>query len=130
MTPLRTKEAIQALQSVASVNNKTGAVTLTKGDVGLGSVTNDAQLKIASNLSDLNDVATARTNLGLTGSSNTTHYHDSRYISKTNTTVFTPTADYHPATKKYVDDNVGGDVYHIGATPPTDSNLFWVDTSE
>jgi len=33
--------------------------------VGLGNVTNDAQLKIASNLSDLNNAATARTNLGL-----------------------------------------------------------------
>lgn len=39
--------------------------TLTKSDVGLGNVTNDAQLKIASNLSDLNNAATARTNLGL-----------------------------------------------------------------
>lgn len=28
------------------------------------------------------------------------------YISKTNTTSYTPTADYHPATKKYVDDKV------------------------
>lgn len=25
---------------------------------------------------------------------------------KTNTDTFTPTADYHPATKKYVDDNI------------------------
>ena len=31
----------------------------------LSNVTNDAQLKIASNLSDLNSAATARTNLGL-----------------------------------------------------------------
>ncbi|HDU6153084.1 TPA: tail fiber domain-containing protein [Klebsiella variicola] len=38
-------------------------VTLTKSDVGLGNVTNDAQLKIASNLSDLSDKAVARTNL-------------------------------------------------------------------
>ena len=28
------------------------------------------------------------------------------YISKTNTTSYTPTNDYHPATKKYVDDTV------------------------
>ncbi|WP_440490644.1 tail fiber domain-containing protein [Serratia nevei] len=34
-----------------------------KGDVGLSNVTNDAQLKIASNLNDLNNKATARTNL-------------------------------------------------------------------
>lgn len=30
------------------------------------------------------------------------------YLSKTNTTAFTPTGDYQPATKKYVDDNSGG----------------------
>lgn len=36
----------------------------------------------------------------------TSHNHDSRYISKSNTSIYTPTADYHPATKKYVDDTV------------------------
>jgi microcystin-dependent protein len=40
-------------------------LALTKGDVGLGSVTNDAQLKAASNLSDLGSASTARSNLGL-----------------------------------------------------------------
>ncbi|MBC2722040.1 hypothetical protein [Desulfosporosinus sp.] len=38
MTPLRTKEAILALQSVDSVAGRTGAVTLTKSDVGLSTV--------------------------------------------------------------------------------------------
>lgn len=38
---------------------------VTKSQVGLGSVSNDAQLKIASNLSDLANAATARTNLGV-----------------------------------------------------------------
>lgn len=36
----------------------------------------------------------------------TSHNHDSRYISKSNTSTYTPTTDYHPATKKYVDDAV------------------------
>lgn len=36
----------------------------------------------------------------------TSHNHDSRYISKSNTGTYTPTTDYHPATKKYVDDTV------------------------
>ena len=43
MTPIRTKEAIQALQAVSSVNSKTGAVTLSKSDVGLGNVDNVKQ---------------------------------------------------------------------------------------
>jgi hypothetical protein len=50
---------------VTSVAGKTGVVTLAAGDVGLANVTNDAQLKIASNLSDLNNASTARTNLGV-----------------------------------------------------------------
>lgn len=29
-------------------------------------------------------------------------------LTKTNTVSYTPTSDYHPATKKYVDDNAGG----------------------
>lgn len=39
--------------------------THTASDAGLGNVTNNAQLKIASNLSDLANAATARTNLGV-----------------------------------------------------------------
>jgi hypothetical protein len=32
----------------------------------------------------------------------------SELLGKTNTDAFTPTGDYQPATKKYVDDNIGG----------------------
>lgn len=39
------------------------AIVLSKDDVGLASVSDAAQLKIASNLEDLGDIATARTNL-------------------------------------------------------------------
>lgn len=43
MTPQRAKQAIDALQAVKSVAGKTGAVTLVKGDVGLGNVDNIQQ---------------------------------------------------------------------------------------
>ena len=33
-------------------------------------------------------------------------YADTNFLNKTNTTAFTPTADYQPATKKYVDDAI------------------------
>jgi hypothetical protein len=49
--------------AVLTVNGQSGTVVLAKGDVGLGNVTNDAQLKIASNLSDVNNAATAFGNI-------------------------------------------------------------------
>jgi len=44
----------------------------------------------------------------------------SNYLAKDNTTAFTPTGDYQPATKKYVDDNAGGggDTVPIGLISP------------
>lgn len=49
----------------AHTSNTSNPHSVTKAQVGLGNVTNDAQLKIASNLSDLDNTTTARTNLGL-----------------------------------------------------------------
>lgn len=53
----------------ANIQSHIGSLTnphgVTKTQVGLSNVTNDAQLKAASNLSDLPNAATARTNIGL-----------------------------------------------------------------
>lgn len=43
----------------------TANISVTASDVGLGSVSNNLQLTVANNLSDLNNAGTARTNLGL-----------------------------------------------------------------
>ena len=53
---------------------------------------------------------------------------------KDNTTAFIPTADYHPATKKYVDEHAGNgggisQVFHVGTTAPDNTNLLWIDTA-
>lgn len=53
--------------TVTSVAGKTGAVTLTKNDVGLGNVTNDAQVK-RSEMGKANGVATLDANGRLTAS--------------------------------------------------------------
>jgi len=47
------------------------------------------------------------------------------FISKTNTTAFTPTQDYHPATKKYVDDNcVPYQPFPAGITTNSTTQVF------
>ena len=53
--------------TVTSVAGKTGAVTLTKNDVGLGNVTNDAQVK-RSEMGEANGVATLDANGKITAS--------------------------------------------------------------
>ncbi|HOP80066.1 MAG TPA: hypothetical protein PLZ21_05805, partial [Armatimonadota bacterium] len=50
MTPQRTRQAIDALQAVKSVAGKTGTVTLTKEDVGLGNVDNKSSATIRSEI--------------------------------------------------------------------------------
>ncbi len=56
--------------------------------------------------------------------------YDTELAGKSNTSSYTPTSDYHPATKKYVDDNLGDAGYPRGnvsitqgATPDIDWSL-------
>lgn len=60
-------DAAAAAQSTADthIGRTDNPHAVTKAQVGLGSVTDDAQLKIASNLADLANAATARTNLSV-----------------------------------------------------------------
>ena len=54
MTPQRTKQAIDALQAVKSVAGKTGAVTLSKADVGLDNVENKSSATIRGEITSSN----------------------------------------------------------------------------
>ena len=53
-------------------------------------------------------------------------------LTKTNTTSYTPTANYHPATKKYVDDAVSQSSWWIQALPwsPIEIKYIWAWTQE
>ena len=42
-----------------------------------------------------------------------TGVRDSDVLTKNNTTVYTPTANYHPATKKYVDDAIQDSITQV-----------------
>ena len=81
-------------------------IIITKADVGLSNVTNDAQLKIASNLSDVANVTTSRTNLQAAKSGINS---DITSLTAINTpiAVGTPINGNQAATKQYVDNLVG-----------------------
>lgn len=84
-------------------------------------------LKKDQNLLDLTNAAIARTNLGVyskTAIDDALLQKASLYQSGSgavlgvaNTAVFTPTADYHPATKKYADQGLASGVEHVGDLP-------------
>lgn len=83
------------------------SITLT-GDV-TGSASSTGGWSVATTVKDDSHNHTAATLSGVALSTDV--------LTKTNTTSYTPTADYHPATKKYVDDNLGGsDIYYFNIT--------------
>lgn len=66
---------------------------------------------IGSNVEIVNNLTTSDSTKALSANQgkilNDTKANVTAVLTKTNTTAFTPTANYHPATKKYVDDIVG-----------------------
>lgn len=79
----------------------TGDVSVTKGDVGLGKVdnTSDADKPVSTAQQAALDAKADKTNV----------------LEKDNTTSYTPSQNYHPATKKYVDETLSGAV--LGQLP-------------
>ncbi|HDU8661998.1 TPA: tail fiber domain-containing protein [Serratia liquefaciens] len=84
-----TEQDLRYVQQTVTVNGYalTGNIDLAKGDVGLGNVTNNAQLTVTSNLSDLSNVGTAKKNLGLDNVLNVPSYSktesDDAFVPKT-----------------------------------------------
>ena len=62
-----------------------------------------------SNNEDISPITSSKTVYGDNGKNVFDQLNDleSNVLTKSNTTSFTPSGNYHPATKKYVDDNVG-----------------------
>lgn len=94
-------------------NPSTNGYVLSSTTAGIRSWVNLAGVFAAPLGSDDNYVTDAeKIKLGSLSGTNTGDQDLSGYalissvLSKTNTTAFTPTADYHPATKKYVDDSI------------------------
>ena len=81
------KELLSPTDTVTSVNSKTGAVVLDADDISDTNTTN--KFVTASDKSNWNAKVNA-----------------SDVLTKTNTTSYTPTGNYQPATKKYVDDSI------------------------
>jgi len=124
------KEELGGVSSVISFNGRTGIVVPESGDYTAGQVS--GAFDVSNNDSD--DIIEGSTNLFLTDSertaisNNTTNINTntgnitlnttaignldtdkadkSNVLELDNATVFTPDADYEPATKKYVDDSV------------------------
>lgn len=89
--------------TTTTVNGKplTGNITLTKSDVGLGNVdnTSDQSKPVSTPQQSALNLKADKSNV----------------LEKDNSQFFNPTADYHPATKKYVDDTTAGAI--LGQVP-------------
>lgn len=94
----------------AKQNTITNSDSITEGATNLF-LTSAERTKL-SNTSGTNtgdqDISGIATNASNISTLNTNKADKSNVLELDNTDVFTPTADYHPATKKYVDDGAGG----------------------
>ncbi len=91
-----TKEAAFSKKTAFNKNFGTTSGTVCQG--------NDSRLSNSRKCnSTFDNASTARTNLGLTGTSNTTHYHDSRYVQ---TRVYNGKLQYYDGGWKDVGENI------------------------
>lgn len=101
------------VNTVTSVADKTGAVTLSKADVGLSNVDNTADIDKPISTA-MQTALNKKLNTAEFSQAFDTKANACDVLTKTNSSEFTPTSNYHPATKKYVDDRVsfagGGDM--------------------
>ena len=63
-----------------------------------------------SNYPTIQDMTNAIEASALVTLNNAKSYANDNFLKKTNTTQYTPTENYHPATKKYVDDAISDNI--------------------
>jgi len=103
-----------------SEGHVTAATAVQKSDItGLGIPAQDTTYTFDGTYNaSTNKVATVSTvTNAVSGKANS-----SDVLTKTNTTSYTPTSDYHPATKKYVDDNIRSNVMFVTITSTTSND--------
>jgi len=124
----KTADDADDVDDSVSTNKFTTAGDISKlAGIEVGAEVNNISDVNATDLTDAGDSAlhyhaTDRNRSNHTGTQtvSTISDFDSNLAGTTNVTVFTPTADYHVATKKYVDDNSGG----ITWSTPVDANIL------
>lgn len=108
---------LDGIEASAEVNNISDANATDLTDGGASTLhyhTSDRDRANHTGAQAISTVTGLQTALDGKASSSHTHAHgditdfDTELAGTSNTTAFTPTADYHPATKKYVDDEITG----------------------
>lgn len=122
--PLSSSEEFEVVQdgvSTRCTETQIGDI-VNKTQVGLGNVTNDAQLKINSNLADLQSAATARTNLDVYSTGQvaltTSSVNEAESLTLTAAPGFIKTSGFAEAGDK------GGALYKMVAAEPTHAGKF------
>jgi len=91
-------------------------------------------LALATHVHDDRYYTENEVNAKLANKAELSHTHDDRYLSKTNSSSYVPTADYHPATKKYVDDNLSsagyGDMLKAVYDPDNDGRVEQAENAD
>lgn len=134
---LQTKVSAENTARITHENSKSNPHSVTKTQVGLGNVDNTSDTnkpistatqtalnnkvdKVSGKGLSTNDFTSAyKTKLDNLDTNLSAKANASAVLTKTNTTAFTPTGDYNPATKKYVDDNKTPVVDNLESTSAT-----------
>lgn len=121
----------------ATYDDAGDVLTISLSGVSFSSVEKAKLAGIATNATANDTDANLKTRANHTGTqpSSTISDYGTTLAGKNNTTAFTPTSDYHPATKKYVDDKDYGatelsGLSDVNTSTPTNRNVLIADGTD